>query len=1177
MERSASYSHPELNQRRALATAVDLYSTGGGDTTTCQVRADISTPYNGAITVTNGAVFTVTSIGEYINLQALEFSTGSGNDIDALQPAVQIWAQKGTTVSQNRADWIELTSTTAVGSPDGMGAVVPRTDIPNPLPFGPGETWTILVSFGSAKILHMQATANAIGTVHQEDPYIKINVGQGIGSGEDPFAAIGTTSAAFQGRLHYRVLKPCESMPATTKFPFPIAVKSGIDKTQLTSSVQDAFSTLLQNSTSLQRWTQDYGLTLESVDPGSDVSSENCKQYGFEAGCDIYTTQVLFEHYASLNSRDLLLDLLLKLPFEDDKVPLHVLDVDGLEITYTGVEAMFEDFEISLTGLPSGTILSPIQREYIADVVYQFIESSSAVVPHRVEVSQSARRKLIRSREAQELQELLTVATIFGLGDDANDFQRDMNAAFKSENAKFLRELQRLQFLPGPINDDADLGVIFADVTDVTVRYMGGSSRTGSSSGGNNSNETNSRQIQLIVFSISLSLSIVYLVYRVLKDFCLVKDGCHVEDIKFSEHKNGEMSRGNSSSSLSIKTSLNVDLSRQVSNSSLSGGSLHGNRDVSRPKSNSSLSGGSLHGNRDMRRQNSGSTLSVGSLHASRDMRRQNSGSTLSVGSLHETNDMRRQNSNSSLSVASMHGNVDSRRQQSNSNLSGRSLTTGESNESSQAAHEGFIHIKRGDYAPQRKVSGEDYKIDQLNRSSSADRLLPQRGAAPGGGLRKVQSGDLSLSTFARNNQVTQIDRPASMSKMGMIPTGRNGTMNQGGGGSNANAVWATTESVTKPTTTKLVKYIPRGLVNDRKSSSSESIHKSDRPNRPSSAERSLPQRGAATAPTDGGGLRKVQSGDLSLSTFARNNQVSQVGRPASMSKMGMIPTGRNGTMNQGGGGSSANAVWATTESVTAKPHTKKLVKYLPRNSSSESVDKSDRSNRSNRSTSSDRSVSKKGAAAVPTHGGGLRQSQSSAVVVDRHLSIPSSQSKEKFDLSASLSRIDAITATMQQNNATYGAPARRPGANAVWSVLSPVTESAPRKLSSKLVKHHLLSTATTTSMMMNRASHSKKNLLAGDHGHPDGTASEQVEELRTEESPPAHAMTKKKKKDRSNGSLKKNHSNSDLSYCSSSSGSGSKLVPGGHSTSSKKKKSPPTKRVDMSGLTSSLSDEQLR
>ena len=535
METSSSWSISQSTRTlpRGLATTVDVFSREGGEAI-CQVRADLSTPSNGTVgVVTYGAVFTVTSIANSIDLQALEFSTGSKVDVDDLQPTVQIWALNGTTISQNRTDWIKLTSTQAVGSPDGLSAVVPRTDISRPLTMGPGETWTLLASFGSAKVLQMQETDKAIGVVLQEDPYMKINVGQGIGSGEDPFAAIGTTSAVFQGRLHYHVLKPCESMPATTTFPFPIAVKSGIDKTELTNSVQDAFSSLLKDSAGMVRWTQVYGLTLDSVEIGSkEEDTEDCKQYGFEAGCDIYTTQALFEHHASLDSRELILDLLLKLPFQDG----YVLDFDGLAITYTGVDALAKDFEISLTGLPSGTILSPIQRGYMADVVYNFIESSSAVVPHRVEVSQTARRKLLRSRELQEEQELLTVATISGIGNDADDFQKDIDAAFQSENAQFLRELQRRQYLPGPINDGADLGAMFADVTDVSIWVRGETAPiVPGTVGGGDSNGMSNRKIQLIAFSVGLGLAVLFLAYRLLKDCILVKRGFHVENKKLSE------------------------------------------------------------------------------------------------------------------------------------------------------------------------------------------------------------------------------------------------------------------------------------------------------------------------------------------------------------------------------------------------------------------------------------------------------------------------------------------------------------------------------------------------------------------------------------------------------------------------------------------------------------------
>jgi len=515
-------------QPRWLASTVDPY--GDGSSGTCQVRGELSTPYEGT-TLTNGALFTITANGESLNLQALELSTGT-NDIETLQPNLKVLARKGTTISGNINDWIEIASMTALPSPDGSGVVVPRTMFPTSFPIGAGEVWMILVTFSSAEILQIQQTTDTIGTVSEEDDYLKINVGQTIGQGDNPLSGMGTSSIVFQGRIHYRVLKACDSLVYATKLSFPVAVKSGTDPMALKNSIFDIFSNVVQDVASLQRWTEVYSLALDIVDLEAKGGADNCRQYGFASECDQFSSTVSFVHHESLNTRDLQVGLLGSLPFEDNHMP--VISINGLDIAYTGMDVLKEDFEMDIMGLSLDTIFSPLQREYLGRVIYKYLETNSKVHPFRVEVSQTVRRRLRSTRQLAG--KLSTVAMVYGMGDDTKEFQNAIYTAVKNEKSQFVRDIQRRHYLPDPINDDSDLGTIFDNVVDVTWRpkLSSESNALGGGGGGGQGDDggMSKGQIQIFLFSITLCLSFLILLYRFLTDFVLFQKGHHVENKK---------------------------------------------------------------------------------------------------------------------------------------------------------------------------------------------------------------------------------------------------------------------------------------------------------------------------------------------------------------------------------------------------------------------------------------------------------------------------------------------------------------------------------------------------------------------------------------------------------------------------------------------------------------------
>lgn len=252
----STFHSSEGSSKSRLLGEADVDTFGGQGT--CQLRNSLDTLYNGEIAAA-GAVFTVKALTNSIDIQGIEFANVEATD----GSPVLIYARKGKDFSTNRGDWIQLATSTSVPSPDGLGAIAPRADMTRSVAMNQGDEWTFYISLQSNNLKMAESSAGA-GASYQTDDYLQLNVGESVAVGPE-FSSSRTENRAFQGKLHYRVLKPCNTLGMKTELIFPFAAEPGIDRRDLNSAVSAGFDSLLADEPDLARWATVHGLNIDGI------------------------------------------------------------------------------------------------------------------------------------------------------------------------------------------------------------------------------------------------------------------------------------------------------------------------------------------------------------------------------------------------------------------------------------------------------------------------------------------------------------------------------------------------------------------------------------------------------------------------------------------------------------------------------------------------------------------------------------------------------------------------------------------------------------------------------------------------------------------------------------------------------------------------------------------------
>jgi hypothetical protein len=246
----------------------------------------------------------------------------------------------------------------------------------------------------------------------------------------------------------------------------------------------------------------------------------------------VYDNTLSFTHYESLKSKEVELELIRSIEITNNTIAF-----DGqAEMIYIGPQVLSRYYRLELVGSPADTILNPLQRDYIGSVTFDFLDSFSDQKPSLVEVvGQDFSRRMKESdlRGGRQLQFGVITAEsfVYGIGDDADAFFDAIEDAFRSNEQQYRSQLQKEQYRPGAINEDEDFGAVFKDLIRVSVK-------TNETSSGGSDDTTESDDLTwIIVFSVVLGLSFLFLVYRICKDCFLVKDGEQIKGESLTERK----------------------------------------------------------------------------------------------------------------------------------------------------------------------------------------------------------------------------------------------------------------------------------------------------------------------------------------------------------------------------------------------------------------------------------------------------------------------------------------------------------------------------------------------------------------------------------------------------------------------------------------------------------------
>ena len=233
-----------------------------GSPGTCQLRTSLDTLYTGEETA-HGVIFSVRALVGQIEIQGFEFA----NLESVTDPVVKIYGRRGTTFSSDPTQWTELSWTTAVKSPDGLGAISPRADMVQSITLeNAGDEYLIYFTLNSATLQVADTSAQATtGSAYEVDDVLQLNVGEAI-EGSNEFTGTRTPNRAFQGKLHYRVKKACNTLGIRTELSFPFAAEPGTDRRELNTAVSAGFQTLLTEEADLARWRNVHGLSIDGVE-----------------------------------------------------------------------------------------------------------------------------------------------------------------------------------------------------------------------------------------------------------------------------------------------------------------------------------------------------------------------------------------------------------------------------------------------------------------------------------------------------------------------------------------------------------------------------------------------------------------------------------------------------------------------------------------------------------------------------------------------------------------------------------------------------------------------------------------------------------------------------------------------------------------------------------------------
>lgn len=246
--------------RRAEVSIVDPTSD------TCELTSQLTTAINMVPDSTStGAIFTVQASDNTVEIVTLEFDV---DPIDTSDVQVQVFTRIGDFVGfENKAnEWTQLANVTITPSLYGLGTLIPISSFQS-VTIQPQELRAFYIAIPTPVIQFTKAPSGmSLGQIYQSDSFLSIAVGAEL---PRHFGADLIEDRIFNGKMHYTVKLTCENaeVPTTVVYAFLLeqpAVDSSL-LAQLQTGMETALQSIFQSNPSLQQYTQQDRMTLESV------------------------------------------------------------------------------------------------------------------------------------------------------------------------------------------------------------------------------------------------------------------------------------------------------------------------------------------------------------------------------------------------------------------------------------------------------------------------------------------------------------------------------------------------------------------------------------------------------------------------------------------------------------------------------------------------------------------------------------------------------------------------------------------------------------------------------------------------------------------------------------------------------------------------------------------------
>jgi hypothetical protein len=515
---------------------------------TCRWMNCLNTTYEGN-RVASGVMFSVTA-KQTLEILSLEIDhyTFDG-DLE-----VEIFTRPGADyidVFSDPAEWNMVAQTPIFRAPEGTGSIVPRSAFTS-IQMAAGE---ILSFYVTLRTQHLKLSATSewedvtsknfltTGDAYVSDDFLQVDVGIALRTFKFPETSLDF-DAAFGGAFHYQAVQSCTALtPTIFLMVLKFAVEHGVNVRS--SDFSNAFVDIFSAEPQLVEFTKLHGLQIDQLQATDVGVSGVCGNLIVSETCRSYELSLYLRHYPTLSPKEVELGIYTALSSgQESQFRLE----SGFDVIYVGDKALVENFEIILTGLPQQTILSPIHRRYIEDVTFAFLERFAPVEPYQVEVSgqmifdqRNLRRMGTYDRESQSTGIVKVEALIYGVGDDATTFFEAIEDTFTQNRDQYRLDLSKEQLRPSDINEFDDLGyTIFADLFSTSVSLRA-TTRAGSFSEALDGGGLSKEEIQIIVFSVVLGMSGIWLIYRIAIDFFFVKSSDRITQVKkLSEKKKKE-------------------------------------------------------------------------------------------------------------------------------------------------------------------------------------------------------------------------------------------------------------------------------------------------------------------------------------------------------------------------------------------------------------------------------------------------------------------------------------------------------------------------------------------------------------------------------------------------------------------------------------------------------------